>query len=585
VSDQEVTVRLNLEAGGDAASALKQAGSAAEALADAEEKYQKILKGRIEQYHLAARLKTDMAKAGIGRELSDEEKYQQLLKGRLESLGVARRLKEDMARATGERELSHEEKYQKALRGTIAALEQRKRMQGDLDRLGYGKPKEDPFDFGAGGAAGRTGRAGGAAGLFGTALKLSAAAAAAAAARHGLDSVTAMGEIANQGNLTAAQKRQGMGEALPFGVGAAVKSLREFRDMIDGVNERLRRQGIKYADRQLEHQLATNTEIARTQAAAELFGAGARADALRGVRLTGRGGFDRSTLAGAQAYADEQQLVPLKDQAARAEAEAAAAAREERQARSRFVGLEIREGQLGIKQVRDQDRAEGLRAAENFGGPRTKALRDEAERRHNQTNLDLLNLQKVQTEEMNRLKAMGLATTEKEAAASRARLAVQQAELSVLQAREQRIAGNSQRIGGLHAAQRMVGLNAAMYLQKHGLRAASPDLISAAEQFVPGYVGKLKENYGEKTAEYREAARLGLLGSDTQSLKDTRQAVDKLQAQVDVNIHLNEQTMADAIVRKLEATFRRLIDSLAAHSARTMREAQIGRQIQNNQQN
>jgi hypothetical protein len=110
---------------------------AAEQEKEKEQKYQDLLGRRIEKYKQMGRLKADLAKAGIGIEMTDEERYAKLLDKRIKGYETAKRLKSDLARAGIGVELTEEQKYQKALDNRIKKYETAARLKKDLIKLGY----------------------------------------------------------------------------------------------------------------------------------------------------------------------------------------------------------------------------------------------------------------------------------------------------------------------------------------------------------------------------------------------------------------------------------------------------------------
>lgn len=127
-----------------------------------EQKYQDQLQKRIDKYKIMGRLKADLAKAGIGVELTDEEKYQRLLDKRLKGYETAKRLKVDLAKAGIGVEQTEEQKYQRLLDRRIKQYETAKRLKADLAKLGI---DGGGGGGGGGGALGAVGR--GALGMFG----------------------------------------------------------------------------------------------------------------------------------------------------------------------------------------------------------------------------------------------------------------------------------------------------------------------------------------------------------------------------------------------------------------------------------
>lgn len=99
MSEQSVVLKLETRLDSAGAKGLKDVAKLTQDAAKEEKKYQDILKGRIDQYKLGLRLKDDLARAGIGRELTEEAKYQALLRQRIGQYTIAKRLKEDLARA------------------------------------------------------------------------------------------------------------------------------------------------------------------------------------------------------------------------------------------------------------------------------------------------------------------------------------------------------------------------------------------------------------------------------------------------------------------------------------------------------
>jgi hypothetical protein len=96
-SQKDLTMKFSAKADPSLTQVMKSLADLAADEVKKEKEYQKLLSARQEGYQTAKRLKEDLARAGIGVELSEEQKYQRLLQERIKGYQTAARLKKDLA--------------------------------------------------------------------------------------------------------------------------------------------------------------------------------------------------------------------------------------------------------------------------------------------------------------------------------------------------------------------------------------------------------------------------------------------------------------------------------------------------------
>ena len=155
-------------------------------------------------------------------------------------------------------------------------------------------------------------------------------------ARTSLNAAAVASDYAHDryGNETSF-RRQLFRDLVPFG-----GTVQSYHDQISGRSARMRALG---EDEQLAG-IGTQTSIGlasyRYGAGREQSARSIRADVLGGSRATVMGAYDRSTAAGEQDYRQQRLLLPLRQQSARADREAAMATKERLAAEKQLVGID-----------------------------------------------------------------------------------------------------------------------------------------------------------------------------------------------------------------------------------------------------
>jgi hypothetical protein len=162
----------------------------------------------------------------------------------------------------------------------------------------------------------------------------------------------------------------------------------------------------------------------------------------------------------------------------------------------------------------------------------------------------------------------------------------------VMKQREGRASGTAQHFGGLNVGERMAGLNALKLLSERGIGNLPPELQSMAAQIAPEYVATQREKFGESALK-NEA--MGLLGSDRfreifgndfdNSLSQQRADIDKIQADVRVNIQLDEEALAKNIAEALGPVLSQLVKQTQAAVEQQGRDIRTGAAIGSNMRN
>lgn len=219
--------------------------------------------------------------------------------------------------------------------------------------------------------------------------------------------------------------------------------------------------------------------------------------------------FDRSSAIGERAYREEQRLLPLKREQAKAEREYAAATAERLSA------------QQELNKANDRARA--------LEQQRAKLERD-LQRDDNQSGVSrqnvLLRIKNV-NEELAGARANQQSSVQQSAAArgreseagGAARLARARTELlgraDVLDERAQTALGSASRVGGMNPFDRMQGLQAARLIADRGSVEGLPqEVVQAAQAFAPQTVGKIVQQTGAQSEAYKLGATDPRLAAD-----------------------------------------------------------------------
>lgn len=219
--------------------------------------------------------------------------------------------------------------------------------------------------------------------------------------------------------------------------------------------------------------------------------------------------FDRSSAVGERAYREEQRLLPLKKEQAKAEREYAAATAERLSAQQELN--------------KANDRA---RALEN---QRAKLERD-LQRGDNQSGVSrqnvLLRIRNVNEEltgaysgQQSAIQQSAAARGRESEAGGAARLARARTQLlgqaDVLDERAQTALGSASRIGGMNPFDRMQGLQAARLIADRGSTEGLPqEVVQAGLGFAPQTVGKIVQQTGAQSEAYKLGAADPRLAAD-----------------------------------------------------------------------
>jgi hypothetical protein len=596
--DQEAVVRLNVEVGGDAPRAFRDMAGSARGLAEAERRAKDEARGlgsalreRAAGYSAAG--STARGRAGY----SASERLRGDADRRMMSAidAVASRLiraQDQYAARLEENTRRMEELGRGLLRqnadNTAAERAQRKRGKEHAEEM-----EEAEAEGRRRGRRTGAGASGVGVGDFGKGLAALLAATEAAAAAVGK-----AGEIygiAHNSLLTLAQKNEKIGEAMPFGIGAAARYYHQARDEFTGTNDRIRVANVRFAQGTLADQQWFELQAARVRRDAEIA-----TPRLRGVYLSrlerdlqGEAvpTFNRGTFTGEQAYRDYRAVRPAELAERTAHAEADAANEERRQTAFRVGRLENQRGVLQERVDRARAREEAAVAGENLpamlGGGRDRAGRHEAGLEAMRAEKALAeNIRQLEQERL-RLKEQSVGAANAVSAAEAATLDKLRAQLSVLEQQEQRLASRAQSVGGMNVVERQLGLQGARAIRDaeargQGLDTLSPELRDYARRFAPEYVRKAEERFGQQTAEYRQAQREGFI--EKGDLGQIREEVRNLHATVQVRAVINEKVLADRIVEAMSRYFEGLIRDVKARQANEQAQQRTGQRIQQNNQ-
>jgi hypothetical protein len=408
--------------------------------------------------------------------------------------------------------------------------------------------------------------------------------------------------IMNNGALTVAQKQEQLFKTVLPGIAHAGLAI---RDALLNTAERIRRANVHFTETTLAISQAARHDTVLGQMASELGGARARAKELGGISVTPAPAIDRSSFQGDIAYQEAMRRMPHQDTIARALAERSAAAAAHQYSGKRLHGLYAERKDLA-KDLRDAEAAERrARAAENsrssarsvgaggfVGGVVGGAVggvalggfaRDEAGRHEAGLNVQLAGERVAQNElqiqeEVNRQKQLGLSLAEKDSAIRKGNIGLAKEELSILQAKEQRAYSQRQRISGMNVVQRQMGLQALRLMKQHGYQNLPPELIAQAEAFSGAYVAKEREKF--VSAEEKTALKEGFI--EKLDLNEVRKEVARVQTNVRVDVVLDEQQMARAVVDMLEPRLKHFMESIRVELAAEEAKQRAGRLVANN---
>lgn len=532
--------------------------------------------------------------------------------------------------AASEKQLAGETKK---LQDAQAKLEeQKKAIAADKERAKRTPTMGDRASQGAG-MLGQMVKGGGGAGGLGAVLgKLGPYGAAAAAALGAVDTAANRAadtmNILNNGALTNAQKREMLlSEYVPL-----YKSLKNFREAIDGTTEGVRKAKYKMEMgaaqvqaqylginkmRDVEHPYQEavgikgawnwfKTPVAPWQDTTGLPGAGG--PAAGGAPAPGAGGappapggapgppppvlawpasnpeYDRATARGSRKQAELDITLPAQDERRRAGVQA--------------MGIKeaytTQRGEAGMAKARATKKFEESQTAQaeleaklkkenRPGAPRDKKGIAEAIAKADTARRESAEAQKQAETEINRLKDAGLKYAQAEHQVRQANVAVAKAELDMLKQKEDRMAGFSQKLGSMNEVDFEYAKEMLKTVQQEGIENLPAEYADAASQVAPEYIAKQREALGAKRAgglakEFKGIDDSQIGDFETTTLQEVREKVDKVKADIRVNIDLDAKQLANEtanILGPIISDIKVVVERQQKEIIDTMRQQQI----------
>lgn len=429
-----------------------------------------------------------------------------------------------------------------------------------------------------GGVQGALGSIGGKAGVAGAVIE---------AVGLGMDRVAKSAEILNDSFATGAQTTRALfAEFVPLG-----DKLIRLGDALDGTTDAIRRQ---QEDRQLRRASdSLSFEYRGKMGAANLENIGYQAQyaATQRIGMAGYIGYDRSTLAGERAAQRQGATIGAQDEATAANRASMAAA-----AVKQAADAAVKQANERVKAQEERARAAqgALTANTNYEnrGFRDKAGRDKAagnvELERGRLAQELASREQV----VAAAKEKGLAAIQAEAQARAASVNLAKAELAVLEQQEARMRGMAQSAGAMSQGEFTASANALKMYQDNGGN-APPEIEAMVARLAPDLVRKNQENRGGERYEQLKS----LLGEDRfksafgddfgagNSLKEIMAKVDKVKADIRVDINLDTTTTAKQLADLLKPTLENLKVSFEMALKNKAAEIKAGNAVRNNAAN
>lgn len=346
MSNEVLQIKLQFEASGNASDELKRMVAETQKLESEEERYQKKLKGRIQNQTTNAKVKEAMINGGyIKPPLTEEEKYHRLLGRRIDLLQQQKRLQEDLIRLGHQpAPQTEEEKYHARFSSRVKQMQENARMQQDLIRQGH---MRDPAETKAEAkeqarrqrdeermhqarrdrrnrtwimaAEGRPGAAAlnqaMPAGGMGAAVGMAAMTVVKSMVEH----LSKSYEVANNPMMTEFTKNRELARSMPLGFGDAADWYFRIKDRVTGDATKMAKTENINIPQLMQR---TQGDIEKDQLALSFGGrfehakAGARAwneMGMRNLSAPGLSKFDRSTVRGDIQYQEEFRLLGVKE--------------------------------------------------------------------------------------------------------------------------------------------------------------------------------------------------------------------------------------------------------------------------------
>lgn len=388
--------------------------------------------------------------------------------------------------------------------------------------------------------------------------------------------------ILNSGIHTTAQKRDAiLSEIVPL-----YGSFKKLREAVDGTTER-----IAASARRLELALAVGqAEFHGYQAmravGAEYQGAAATTRAFGIVGATpGTPTFDRSTALGARRTEEQGAVQSALDARHMAEINRVAT-QQALTTQSVYTGVRRASMRGAAKSYYEQSGAtRGLLRAEDAGGPRNKAgIREALDKQEELGQAAGHEIAKVE-QELTRLSEMQKKAIEAESAARKANIDVMRGELAIQEQREQRMAGYAQKLGAMNQADFEYAKQIAQVVNEGDLKDLPQEFADVAAQVAPEMVAKKRERLGAERAGEVAQQFPGIDDSvisdfRKSTLEEVRAQVDKVRADIKVEINLDAKAMAEDLENRLEPILRDLVevqDRKIALVAAELRRTQISK--------
>lgn len=372
---------------------------------------------------------------------------------------------------------------------------------------------------------------------------------------------TGIANIAQRGDLTSAQRRQGVSEALPI-IGGTIRALRELSEALNGTTERIRVIGIRAELQETRNQAAARFDPMLLAARVQQAAAASQAASMQGARPVPVERFDRSTISGERAFTEDQLRLPHRIAIAEAErgvtaARGAQAASSERlrEMRLRQRGLNEREfdAQLDHARINREERPrrrtpqelqEAARRHGAFGGAAafdpmvTPPVQHEARARNQAQRRDInqqqANVGGLINQELQTQLQLTTQVAQAESTLRQRNIALMREELTILQNRERVMVNSAHTIGMMNPIDRMVGMTAAREYMRLGHDQSPQFLRERAATVIPDIVEHRAIQSGQRSGEFQEIQRWrGLAGVTLEGNREA-QRVNQAETQVAV---------------------------------------------------
>lgn len=386
----------------------------------------------------------------------------------------------------------------------------------------------------------------------------------------GLKKATQVVDIHNDPLMTNAHKDQAMVEAIV----PMAESLRKFTESVNGVTAKIARQGM-----QLEQSLA------RINAAYEYHGkiiniGYQQTEAFARERATYRHARDpmaqinREVRGGEIAFFEEQMRYGPRNQEIMARrdvdtAQEVANYSNKSLSNRKRAFVEAEEALARRKRERDYLRKREDDEGAGIGGQRLKVEIDQANNKVLEANTELEKARAAYENEITRNLDAQNNLAEKQHQLRQATLNVAKAELEILKARESRQASAQQTIGSMSRAELARSAYALKHVQRFGIENVAPETAGDAARIAPEFIRKQREQLGAQriqndlkqflTPEEYKSFDFNKDFEGGGTAAKTREEQAKVQANIDVNIQLDEEKLASQLAKNIDPVFEKLV--------------------------